>query len=111
VKGLIHAVGPVYHGGTRGEASLLASAWRSALAVADDAGFRSVAFPSISTGIYGYPLPDAALVVGTTLAGYLNERRSTVGSLELVRIVLRDQSARDVYDRGIATRRSNGLAI
>lgn len=111
VKGIIHAVGPVYQGGRHGEAKLLASAWRSALNVADDAGFRSVAFPSISTGIYGYPLPDAALVVGATLAAYLNDRRSKEGSLELVRIVLRDRAAKDVYDRGIATGRINGLAI
>jgi O-acetyl-ADP-ribose deacetylase len=57
---VIHAVGPVWEGGRSGEAELLASAYRSAVDVAAEVGARSVAFPSISTGIFGYPLELAA---------------------------------------------------
>src|SRR4249919_549674 len=52
---VIHAVGPVWHGGQRGEPELLASCYRSSLALANDTGITTLAFPSISTGIYGYP--------------------------------------------------------
>jgi len=65
-KHVIHTVGPVWHGGTRGEAELLAACHRNALAVADGLGCRSVSFPAISTGVYGYPLELAApIAVGT----------------------------------------------
>lgn len=57
---VIHAVGPVWSGGNNGEAALLASCYRNALAAAVDVGARSVAFPAISTGIYGFPLDRAA---------------------------------------------------
>lgn len=57
---IVHAVGPVWHGGTHNEAALLASAYRSALQTASQAGARSIAFPAISTGIYGYPRERAA---------------------------------------------------
>ncbi len=56
---VIHAVGPVWHGGGQGEARLLASAYESSLALAGERGLRSIAFPAISTGIYGYPLDEA----------------------------------------------------
>jgi O-acetyl-ADP-ribose deacetylase (regulator of RNase III) len=59
---VIHTVGPVWHGGTRGEGELLAACHRNALAVADSLGCRSVSFPAISTGIYGYPLGEAASI-------------------------------------------------
>jgi O-acetyl-ADP-ribose deacetylase len=61
-KFVIHAVGPVWHGGTRGEAELLASAYQSALALAKEHDLASLAFPAISTGIYGYPLDQATAV-------------------------------------------------
>jgi O-acetyl-ADP-ribose deacetylase len=68
---VIHAVGPVWHGGRSGEADLLAAAYRSALQLATAYKLQTVAFPAISTGIYGYPLPLATLVaihaVRTTL--------------------------------------------
>ena len=63
---VIHAVGPVWHGGTHGEPDLLASCYRRALSLANGEGLRSIAFPSISTGVYGYPIERAApLAVAT----------------------------------------------
>ncbi len=57
---IIHTVGPVWHGGGRGEPDLLASAYRSSLALAEKNAVRTVAFPAISCGIFGYPVADAA---------------------------------------------------
>lgn len=62
-KHVIHAVGPVWHGGGRGERALLAGAYRSSLALCKENGLETVAFPAISTGIYGYPLAAAAAAV------------------------------------------------
>ena len=59
---VIHAVGPVWHGGGEGEPGLLASAYRSAMRLASEHRVRSIAFPAISTGIYGYPLEQATAV-------------------------------------------------
>jgi O-acetyl-ADP-ribose deacetylase (regulator of RNase III) len=70
---VIHAVGPVWQGGHAGEPDLLASAYRSALALAAGAGLRSIAFPAISTGIYGYPLRDATRVAVATVRAALTE--------------------------------------
>jgi O-acetyl-ADP-ribose deacetylase (regulator of RNase III) len=61
-KFVIHAVGPMWRGGELGEAELLALAYRSSLALAEENGLRSIAFPAISTGIYGYPLELATPV-------------------------------------------------
>jgi O-acetyl-ADP-ribose deacetylase (regulator of RNase III) len=57
---VIHTVGPVWHGGNSGERDILASCYRSCLAVAQGSGFRSIAFPAIATGIYGFPRDEAA---------------------------------------------------
>ena len=59
---IIHTVGPVWHGGSRGEDSLLAACYRSSLALAEPHGIRSIAFPSISTGAYRFPLERAATI-------------------------------------------------
>lgn len=70
-KYVIHAVGPRWAGGARGEEELLASAYRRSLAVADEAGAASVAFPSISTGAYGYPVDLAAGVALKAIEKFL----------------------------------------
>lgn len=70
-KWIIHAVGPVWHGGTRGEADLLASCYRRSLELAVERGARSVAFPAISCGAYGYPIADAARIAVAEVAHFL----------------------------------------
>jgi O-acetyl-ADP-ribose deacetylase (regulator of RNase III) len=68
-KHVIHAVGPVWHGGDRGEDDLLASCYRTALTLAAEGGLQSIAFSSISTGVYGFPADRAArIAVGTVVA-------------------------------------------
>jgi O-acetyl-ADP-ribose deacetylase (regulator of RNase III) len=89
---VIHAVGPRYRDGTRGEADLLASCYRRALEVADELGARSVAFPAISTGIYGYPAEEAAEIAVTTL-------RTTSTDVELARLVAFDEHTLALYQR------------
>lgn len=70
---VIHAVGPVWQGGGAGEAALLASAYRQALRLCDEAGLDSLAFPALSTGVYGYPLAQAAAVAVETVRDWLVE--------------------------------------
>ncbi|MEJ2293046.1 MAG: O-acetyl-ADP-ribose deacetylase [Deinococcales bacterium] len=70
-KHVIHTVGPVWNGGDAGERELLASCYRRSLGLAGAAGLRSVAFPSISTGVYGYPIEQAARVALATVRAFL----------------------------------------
>lgn len=70
-KHVIHAVGPVYRGGAEGERDLLASCYRVSLQLAADNNFRSIAFPGISTGIYGYPKNEAAAVAVGEVSRFL----------------------------------------
>ena len=67
---IIHAVGPKYRDGSAAEKALLASAYTSALQLADDAGLESIAFPAISTGIYGFPPDEAAPVVHAAITAF-----------------------------------------
>jgi O-acetyl-ADP-ribose deacetylase (regulator of RNase III) len=70
-KFVIHAVGPRYRDGTHGEPELLASCYSESLKLAMVHGVRSIAFPAISCGIYGYPIPDAAIIAVRTVADFL----------------------------------------
>jgi O-acetyl-ADP-ribose deacetylase (regulator of RNase III) len=72
-KHVIHAVGPVWRGGTHGEPELLASCYRRALELANANGLRSIAFPSISTGVYGYPIERAAPLAVSTVRAHLED--------------------------------------
>jgi len=92
---IVHAVGPVWQGGTADEPALLAGAYHRAIEVAVGVGARSVAFPAISTGIFGYPLDDATEVAVATV-------RASAGSLDEVRFVCFDAGTRAVYDRVLA---------
>jgi O-acetyl-ADP-ribose deacetylase (regulator of RNase III) len=89
---VLHAVGPRYRDGRHGEPELLASCYRRALEVADDLGATSVAFPAISTGIYGYPAREAAEIAVTTL-------RNTATEVELVRLVAFNDETLALYER------------
>lgn len=73
---IIHTVGPVWRGGTSGEPELLASCYRRSMALAGAQGVRSIAFPSVSTGIYGYPIELAAKVAVATVRDAANEAAS-----------------------------------
>ncbi|MCX6083987.1 MAG: macro domain-containing protein, partial [Caldiserica bacterium] len=70
---VIHTVGPVWHGGTRGEEEVLTSTYRSCLELAEQHELRTVAFPAISTGAYGYPLEQATRVALWTILAWLDE--------------------------------------
>jgi O-acetyl-ADP-ribose deacetylase (regulator of RNase III) len=95
---VLHAVGPVWRGGDHGERELLEGAYRSCLRLADELGARSVAFPAISMGIYGYPGPDGAHVAVATVAEHL--RRET--GLELARFVLFSEETYDLFAQALA---------
>ena len=87
---VIHAVGPVWRGGGAGEAGLLESAHRRALEVARELGARTVAFPAVSCGVYGYP-PELAAPVAVGVVGEFED------DFELVRFVFLDEALRDLF--------------
>ncbi|MCB0109160.1 MAG: macro domain-containing protein, partial [Caldilineaceae bacterium] len=72
----IHTVGPVWHGGDKGEANLLASCYQRSLELAADHNLQTLAFPSISTGIYGYPIQQAAEIAVATVREFLAQPTS-----------------------------------
>lgn len=96
-KWVIHTVGPVYRDGRHGESELLASAYRNSLKLASARGLKTVAFPSISTGAYGYPLGEAARIALTTAMNYLK----THPGITVVRFVLFGESAYGVYESAL----------
>ena len=97
-KHVIHTVGPVYRReGPERSAELLASAYRRSLEVASENGVRSVSFPSISTGAYGYPMEEATSVALRTAIDYLESHPD----IELVRFVLFGRRAYQVYEKAL----------
>lgn len=93
-KFVIHAVGPVYRGGNQGEAELLASCYETSLRLASERNCQSVSFPSISTGIYGYPMADAAKIALSAIAETLRQGNSSVRVIKLVQF---NRASFDVY--------------
>lgn len=90
---VIHTVGPVWNGGQHGEAELLANCYRNSLQLAEENGVKSIAFPSISTGIYGYPLEEAAKVAIETV----KSMEPDLKSVEEVIFCCFSRRALDVY--------------
>ncbi len=94
-KYVIHTVGPIYRDGLHAEPRLLESAYQNSLKFASLKGIRSIAFPSISTGAYGYPLEDAAKIALKSAVNYLKEHTD----LEIIRFVLFGQKTLEVYEK------------
>ncbi len=96
---VIHAVGPVWHGGSEGEPELLASCYRRAIELADEHGDKRVAFPAISAGVYGYPLEQAAEVA----IGAVREALDAHPAVEEARFWLFDQRAHDAFEAALGS--------
>ena len=94
---VIHTVGPVYRRESQEVRDLLASAYRRSLEVASKNGLKSVAFPSISTGAYGYPVQEAASIALSTIMGYLKDHQD----IELVRFVLFSTDVLAAYEKAL----------
>lgn len=97
-KYVLHTPGPVWHGGRSGEAELLAGCYRSCLELAGQHGCRTVDFPSISTGVYGYPVDQAAAVALGAIRAYLDAHPE----MERVRMVCFDSRTKRAYDAALA---------
>jgi O-acetyl-ADP-ribose deacetylase len=95
VKHIIHTVGPVWEGGGYGEAEVLASCYRRSLEVADALRVRSVAFPAIATGVYGFPPDQAARIAVETI-------KSTPSAIERIRLVAYDEATRDLLTTALS---------
>lgn len=102
-KHVIHTPGPVWHGGNNGEEELLASCYRSCLTLASENGCKTVDFPSISTGVYHFPLDKAAAIASKTIKEYLDAHPE----IERVRMVCFDERTKAAYDSAIAALEAN----
>lgn len=94
---VIHTVGPIYRDGNHDEPRLLASCHRRSLEVAAANGLKSVSFPAISCGVYGYPIPDAAQIAVATVADFLKDH----ASIERVRFVLFSREVEGIFSRAL----------
>lgn len=97
-KHVIHTPGPIWHGGSSGEDELLASCYRSCLTLASQNGFKTVDFPSISTGVYHFPLDKAAKIAIGTISEYLKDH----SEIERVRMVCFDYRTYEKYSSALA---------
>ncbi len=96
-KYVIHTPGPVWHGGRKGEPELLASCYRSCLELASANGCKTVDFPSISTGVYHFPLERASVIAISTIRAYLAEH----SEIERVRMVCFDAGTKAAYEKAL----------
>jgi len=99
---IIHTVGPVWNGGKKQEEELLAECYKNTLRVAVENGIRTIAFPSIATGIYHFPVEKAAKIAVSTVAAFLQENE---GALDLVVWVLFDKNTKAVYEAAVENAR------
>jgi len=95
---VIHAVGPVWRGGSHGEPELLASAYRESLRLASEHGARTIAFPAISCGVYGYPVPEAAAIAVGEVRSFLQSD----SLMERVTLTCFGRTVLDAYLRAVA---------
>jgi len=93
-KYIIHTVGPVYNGGRNGEPQALSSAYMNSLLLAQTLGCRSIAFPAISTGVYGYPPEKAAAVVSQVISNYIKGG----GNIEVIYLVFYSENSLQIFD-------------
>jgi O-acetyl-ADP-ribose deacetylase (regulator of RNase III) len=100
---VIHTVGPIWHGGIKGEAELLASAYRESLKLAAEHSLGGISFPSISTGAYGYPVAEAAKIAIKAVVSFLREHDT---SLKEVVFVLFDSRTYEAYRTALHSYRS-----
>ena len=96
---VIHTVGPVWHGGSNGEAEKLASCYTRSLEVAMENRIRTVAFPSISTGVYSYPVHEAARIAVAAVRQFISEHPD---ALDMVEWVLFDEATKEAYDAAVS---------
>lgn len=95
---VIHTVGPIYYDGTHDEPRLLESCYTRSLEVAGENGIRTIAFPSVSTGVYGYPVYEAAEISVKAVTDYV---RAHPASFDTITWVLFDSRTKDAYDRAL----------
>lgn len=96
---MIHTVGPVWNGGKYNEEELLASCYLNSMKIAADKGIRTIAFPSVSTGVYHFPVELAAKIAVNTVVKFLHENE---GKFDLVEWVLFDEHTEKAYENEVA---------
>jgi len=99
-KHVFHAVGPVYRDGKHGEPELLASCYRKTLEMAEERACESITFPAISTGVYGYPIDEAAIIAVSEVKAYLERSE---GSVRQATFVLFGKKAWEAFERAVST--------
>jgi O-acetyl-ADP-ribose deacetylase (regulator of RNase III) len=99
-KHVFHAVGPAYRDGKHGEPELLASCYRKTLEMAEERACESITFPAISTGVYGYPIDEAAIIAVSEVKAYLERSE---GSVRQATFVLFGKKAWEAFERAVST--------